>query len=1148
MRSIATQLAITNAEFRAVLSAMHEETGVTFTSLDQDFKVVWEKIFKGIILKMRFRQPLYWVLDAVDEADQHSLLVSHLTNMQPMSPIGVFFASRPVKVPPLPYRNAPPVILFLAENDTYDDIHTYVQRSVEFLLPDNQQTQIDVTQQILEKSSGCFLWVRLVLENLEHNWHTEDDIRRVLTEVPQGMESLYTRMLAKVQEQSSQVRAMAERILTWAACAWRPLSISELAVALQPDFTGFIRLEATVVDICGHFVSVDNSRVSIIHMTAREFLLKGGIEHCPFINNREAHTHIAETCLRYLSSNEWRRVFGRLQRPLDFSKKDTRQNRLLLAEEGHPFLGYATRYWAFHVSKAHISSQALSKALQKFLDGYCLSWIEAIALSQNLGYLIRTAQYLKVYVKRVSRMKGPGPSDSPLSLTFFPEQTATVIKSWANEFVRVVGKFGLNLVQCPSSIYTLIPLFCPRGSMIGKVYANDRERALAVSGLPHDEWNDCIASVSVRGDLTASEVLAGDTYFLVLVGSVGNVFMWYADTYQSARVIQHQEYVNLMALDGSQTLLATAGTQTYRIWAVSTGDEIYRIQRIEQERTVAIAFGVKVSDFLVGLEDCSVTTYDLNTTAPVSAFRPLNPLPLSPKVMVFSPDRRKVAAAWRGRPLVVWDMSAHPAQQPQQIRTARSTNALNPETLQWLPDGDSLLILCHNTLIIEWRLYDEEQIEHSHIQLRQMAISQDGNFLLTSDHVGTMSVWLFPRLSLVYRLVNENEYIRRLTFSPDAQRFYDIRGSVCNIWEPDVLIRADEESLEDQSSIGDLSTATEPVIRSDESSQCPITALASDSADHYFSVGRDDGTVVIQDAVDGKRICKVYSHSSVSAIICLLWSASGLYMVSGDDAGRIITKRLKVKGEAQWGVYPVLDIRLTECVQQFLFSHDERLLLVSTATSDYVWNTKTKAEICRRRWGSKPGRRWIAHPLEPSLLIWIDPEEVHTYTWSTLERSDLPQNPSEIPQVFTPGHSSSNKVVQWITLTENKQNVVFETLPSAGHTSTRSYSGLHLKSLSTSDLGRQHPRTVSSDCMADLAGRVRRLIGTYKDTIVFLDHDCWVCTWRIESVVLDVKRHFFLPRDWLNSGTLQMAVLNRQGTFFCPKYGDVAIVRGGLRL
>lgn len=84
--------------------------------------------------------------------------------------------------------------------------------------------------------------------------------------------------------------------------------------------------------------------------------------------------------------------------------------------------------------------------------------------------------------------------------------------------------------------------------------------------------------------------------------------------------------------------------------------------------------------------------------------------------------------------------------------------------------------------------------------------------------------------------------------------------------------------------------------------------------------------------------------------------------------------------------------------------------------------------------------------------------------------------------------------------------------------------------------------------MADLAGRVKRLIGTYKDTIVFLDYDYWICTWRIESAVLDIKRHYFLPKDWLNSGTLQMAALNRQGTFLCPKYGDVAIVRRGLRL
>ncbi|KAL8911682.1 MAG: hypothetical protein Q9172_007630 [Xanthocarpia lactea] len=1155
LRSIATQLAVANVEFRARLSALHEETGVTFNSQNQVFKVIWEKIFEGIILKMRFQQPLYWILDGIDEADQQSLLVTRLTRMQPTSPIGVFFASRPVKIPTVPYQSAPPITLFLAENHTYEDIRTYARRSVESVLPDNEQTQSAVIEQVLAKASGSFLWVRLALETLEHNWHTEDDIRRVLSELPQGMENLYIRMLAKVQNQSPRIRAMAERILTWMACAWRPLSISELEVALQPDFTGFIRLEETILDICGHFISVHSSRVSIIHTTARDFLLKKGTEDSSFINSKEAHTHIAERCLRHLSSDEWRRVFKHIQRPFDLSKKDKRQNRLLLAEDSHPFLGYATSYWAYHVSRAHVSSQTLVETLQEFLNGYCLSWIEAIALSQNLRYLIRSAQYLKTYVKRMSRNNLSGPFDSPVSLTFFPEQLMGVIKSWANDFVRVVGKFGSNLVQCPSSIHTLIPPFCPRGSMIGETFMINRERALVVSGLPYDGWNDCLASVSVGEDLTASKVLAAETCFLILVGSEGSIFVWYADTCESARVIQHQEYVNLMALDDTQKMVATAGTQTYRIWDIATGHETHRIQKAGHALTIAIAFDIKVSTLQIGLDDCSVTTYNLDTMVPMSTFRPRNPQSLlqnCPKTMVFSPDRRKVAMAWRGKPPVVWDMSADPAQQPQRPQHSRTTKSMgalsNPETLQWLPDGDSLLILCQNTAVIEWRLYDEEQIEHSHMQPREMAVSQDQNFLLTSDHAGTMSVWMFPRLSLIYRLANENEFIRSLTFSPDGQRFYDIRGSVCNVWEPDALIRADEETLEDQSSVGDLSMATEPVMRSDESSQCQVTALASDSTDRYFSVGREDGTVVIQEALNGERIRKVYSHSSSSAVIILSWSASGRYMVSGDESGRIITKRLEVKEEAKWAVFAVLDISFSESVQQFLFSHDEKLLLISTATSDHVWSMRTKKEICSRRCGSRQSRRWIAHPLKPSLLIWLDPKEVHTYTWSKLEHSDPPQNPADIPQVLTPGHHSTNKVVQWIALTENKENIVFETLPSTGHISTRSSSGLHLELLSTSDLGRRHPHTLASNCMADLAGRVKRLIGTYQDTIVFLDYDFWICTWRIESVVLDVKRHFFLPRDWLNSETLQMAILNGQGTFFCPKYGDVAIVRNGLRL
>ncbi|KAL8798258.1 MAG: hypothetical protein Q9182_006819 [Xanthomendoza sp. 2 TL-2023] len=968
-------------------------------------------------------------------------------------------------------------------------------------------------------------------------------------------------MLAKVESQMPRIRSMARRILWWVACTWRPLSIAELETALQPDFTGFIRLEEVVVDICGHFVSVNSSKVSMIHTTARDFLLRKDHEQVPYINSREAHTHIAGICLQHLSDDNWKRVFKQFQHPFNSLGKDKPQNRLLLAEHGHPFLGYATCYWAFHVFKAHLGSQALVDVPQDFQNGYCLSWIEAIALSQNLRYLTRSARYLKAYAKRMSRVKNARPFDSPISLTFFPDQLPLIVKSWANGFVRIVGKFGTFLVQSPSSIHKLTPPFCPRASMMGETYGANKELALTVTGLQYDDWNDCLASVSVGEDLMASRLLAEDTYFLVLVSSEGNVCVWFTDTCEKVRVIHHQEYVTSMVLDGSQSLVATAGTHTYRIWDIATGEEKHRIQRTGEALTMSMAYGARASEFLVGLDDCSVTCFDLNTLQQQSVFQPTAPLALvqnCPKTMVLSPDRTKVAMAWRGKPPVVWDLSAHLAQYPHQCRTMKPTDALcAPETLQWLPSGDSLLVLCQNTVVVECRLYDDEQTEYSHIQPREMAISQHGNFLLTSDHVGTMSVWMFPGLSLIYRLINENEFIRCLTFSPDGQRFYDIRGSTCNVWEPDALVRADEESLEDQSSVGDLSMVTEPVLKSDESSQCQVTALASDSSDRYFCVGRDDGTVMIQDASDGKRLRKVYGHSNTSAVIILSWSTSGGYMVSGDDSGRIIAKHLKIKDDGKWAVYAVLDIRLPETVQQFVFNHDEKLLLVSTVTTDRVWNTKTKMEICFKDWGFPQSRRWISHPFKPSLLIWFYPKEVHTYTWSTLEHNDPPETPAKdpstptrslcIPQILTPGHPSQNKIVQWISLTENKQNIIFETLPSTGHTSTRSSSGLHLEILSTTDLRLQHPHTLASECIADLVGQVRRLIGTYQDTIVFLDYDYWMCTWRIESRALDVKRHFFLPRDWLNSGTLQMAMLNRHGTFFCPKYGNVAIVRGGLR-
>ena len=1155
LRSIALQLALAHESFRKRLFILHEETGITFTSQNQNFNTIWDKVFEDIIFKIKFPTTLFWVFDGVDEVDSHSLLLGHLMKIKSLSPIKIFLTSRPMKMPPASASYVSSVTTyFLSEKDTWADIRTYVHTAVRDALPDDEQLQKKIVDQVLAKASGSFLWVKLTLETLGENWHTEYDIQRVLNQVPESMESLYNRLLDKIRAQSPRLQLIASRILAWTACCWRPLSIVELQVALEPEFGNFIKLEETINQICGHFITLERSKVSLIHDTARHFILS----NASFIDSQRAHEHIAIACLRYLSQDTWRRIFKAIGSSTIATNKKLKSNRLLAVEEDHPFLDYAACFWAYHVSKSLLGSQDLMSALKGFLLRYGLTWIEAIALSSNLRYLTRSAQYLKVYSKRKLRRLNQA---SPLSFQSSLEEDAKFVQSWANNFIRIVGKFGVNLVQSPQSIYQLVPPFCPRNSEISRTYGISKEGTLSVSGLPSDTWDDCLASVSIGDDGIASKVLATDTYFIILVSSSGTVHVWFAETCECARKIYHKEYVRIMSLNKSHTLLATAGIRTYRVWDISSGKELYCIPKSVESITMAVTFSNGDSGLIIGFDDCSINCYDLRTRTQKWIFTTqdlLNDLHGCPKIMAFSPDATKVVLAWRGKPPIIWDMLISGAQKPQRYMVQNIADAISsPEQIIWQTNGNSILVLCQNTSLIEWHLYDEELTEFNHVKAHQMTLSQDGNFLLTNDNMGS-SVWTFPALGLIYRVVNENEFIRGIAFSPDGQRFYDIRGSMCHVWEPDALVRPDDYDLEDHSSLGESYAATEPVFSTDENSQCQVTALASDSEGMYYCCGREDGTIIIHEGINGKRVRKVYSHSSTSSVIALDWSRSGKYVISGDNSGRIIAKRLEKKKVDKWSVFPVLDFRLHEPAQQFLFGENEQLLLISAESIDCVWDLKAKKELCRRSWGVRQSRRWIQHPFDGQLLLWIDPVEIQTYNWKILERSDGAQALAKAPS--TPVQNSSGcsqtlvnseidrRIVRWIALTDDKRHLVYETRSDAGHSSIYSSGALHLGLLSTLNLQTQPTDSNMSECLSDLAGQVRRLLGTYENRIVFLNQDSWLCSWKIDTGLDDVQNHFFLPKDWLNRNALQIATLNAQGTLFCPKYGNVAIVRHGLNI
>jgi hypothetical protein len=528
------------------------------------------------------------------------------------------------------------------------------------------------------------------------------------------------------------------------------------------------------------------------------------------------------------------------------------------------------------------------------------------------------------------------------------------------------------------------------------------------------------------------------------------------------------------------------------------------------------------------------------------------------------------------------------------------------------------MILCNDTKLVEWRIFDDEQIEYNHVNARDIAVSGDGNFLISRDNNGTISIWTFPRLNLVYSLLNTNEPSTDMVFSPSGQRFYDIRGSVCNVWEPDALIRPDDHDLEDHLSSAGSFAPTEAIISSATGSQTLITAMGISSDDRYFCCGREDGSVVIADAFNGNKLRKAYGHTSSSDVVSLAWSHSGKYMVSCNEYGHVIAKRLTMKEEGKWAVFPVLDAKLEELAHQFLFSKDEKYLLISTPSQDRVWDLKAKQETHVQNWGPWQTRRWVQHPTKPDELIWVEPSELRTFKWATFERADVfrirsPSTDGMVSRRNSERRSGSvsrsaspsslrRKGVHWATTLQTEQGhyLVYATHrhgSSVNLAASVCHHGLEVGVLDAADFRATPTLAQGGDNLLNpapegamatlpvvrmprsLAEHVKLLVGVQGHNLVFLDHEGWLCTWDVltatgvaspisplggdllhecahthhsaesdDEDVTGLRRHFFTPKGWLNTNTSHLAIMNDHGALFCPKYGDVAIVRNGMQL
>ncbi|KAL9022985.1 MAG: hypothetical protein Q9180_008452 [Flavoplaca navasiana] len=294
------------------------------------------------------------------------------------------------------------------------------------------------------------------------------------------------------------------------------------------------------------------------------------------------------------------------------------------------------------------------------------------------------------------------------------------------------------------------------------------------------------------------------------------------------------------------------------------------------------------------------------------------------------------------------------------------------------------------------------------------------------------------------------------------------------------------------------------------------------------------------DIPKGKKVRQITKHGSSTSVIKLAWSISERYVASGDDSGRVLVRRLDPpsSSKGEWAIFKLIDRRIDEAIEQLLFSTRDGLLLIAGRTTAYVMNVKTKAELCKAGHSDQRDGLWINRPTSPGLLVNVDAVNARQYLWNTL----LPQYSSSGPSLQDLRIAESlSKVQQAICVRERW--LVLEVLSP-----NPNYAGSQRRQIELLDLNKlQSANELKRNIIEGLALHVRCLIGCFQDQVVFLDHQFWLCTWAIESVYSKHKRHFFLPKDWLSPTDLRLITLNAQGTLMCPRNGEVAIVRSGLK-
>ncbi|KAK6075021.1 NACHT and WD domain-containing protein [Seiridium cupressi] len=1150
LRFLAFQIAGIHPVFRQALASLSDGG---FKPKDTDWKSTWRKLFTGLLFKQESERPLYWVIDGLDECATPQLMLELTAELKTsLTPIRVLLTSRwsPALFTSFGRINSkvPSSWFSLDKNST--DMRIFIEEELQYLSWDDS-VKDEVMSKILSQANDNFLWVRLILEEIK-DCHTDDDVRYALNELPPGMESLYQRMeeaISRIRKPSD--KNLSRQLLMWAVYARRPVSLDELSEVLEPESGRVLDLPTTINRLCGHFLVVEgDNRLGLLHQTTREYLMSSN--GLPFsLSASNCHNELFQKSLTALMD---RGVRSKVQS--DSSKS----------------LHYRATAWMHHLKAATSPSDHDGQLdlLVKFFTQPCvLAWVQLLASLSQLRTLIDAAHALDSFVKKKRRADA---AREPAQRRF---EDLELLDLWSRDLLKLPGKFGAILLQEPTSIHSSVAPFCPTKSAVYKTFGS-LSSSPSIKGLSED-WDDCLARVSVGSEHQA--VLLGcSAKHLAVADSAGFVSLWDCATFHRTRLLTLGEGISALCFSEVGDQIATYGYRATKVWNTQSGRLLNVIDNPSDMKAVTLHFADDGRTLLVGTDRRCLLKVSLQKEK--GAWDTVNPIMLndteslegtilgSPTALSISPDHTKVVVAYRRFPLTIWNLS--PAKILKRVnRDSRVSASASPfvTSLAWHPNSEEVVGIFMDGYIFKTNViedtYNEQPPDPGQFPLH-IRVSPDGTTFAICGVHGTIKLYDYQTSTLIYQLTSE-ENVADLCFSQDGRRFYDIRGSSCNIWEPNALIRlaateehpassqSPEESVE-QSNLASESFADNPT---------PIVIMSPMPHHSLICLGDDEGLVTLHDYDSGQRL-RIDRIATGMAIEHLVWSGDACHFVYAEVGGRLTVVKTE-KTSTGWKHQRVARFKPKSPgggIKQLLLSPNSNFMLIGFQESAQLWSVDPPSQM-KGSDEPRPKRhvRWVTHPTSSSHFLSIMTNRVSMHAWENTSISEWPIGQADLQNTTTAKPPLEREDTDGNPLNNDHiQEAVEKVVP----TFYRGYFLMHISrytsyrrrrprymivgGLDHTDFGKEHELTCIT-LPPEMAKQVEIPMNILKNGyLVYMDRSFGVCTWHIKSSrgVKDIKRHFYIPRDWISDQNLGLLSITESGLILCPRKSDVVAISTSL--